>query len=309
MDTRSVLLAALHDDPADLTTWAALADCLEEEGHPSAALFRDQLALQRANRAEVPAIQRRVREYLTAGVVPLVPALPVRLGRKVWLDAALIPPGTFWMGNDKRTGDADEKPRHRVTLTRPFYIGMYPVTQGQWWAVMRTRPARFRHSSSPVEQVSLDDCVAFCEQSSELAGRVVRLPTEAEWEYACRAGTTTMFTGITRAEDMDRLGWCDGDETHPVGEKQPNGWGLYDMHGNVWEWCRDSYAPYSGGHQIDPIHDGDEGLRVARGGSYSNPVRVCASATRIGFNPGGRNDFIGCRVVVEWSPDRGVTSH
>ena len=308
METRAVLLHALHDDPADRMTWDALADNLEEEGHRSAVLFRDQLALQRATDAGRSEAERRVRDHLASGITPFMPTLTVALTRRVALDAVLLPPGTFWMGSDEEEpgGDGDEKPRHEVTLTRPFYMGVVPVTQRQWFAVLRRRPARFTNALHPVERVALEDCEAFCAKVSEISGRVVRLPTEAEWEYACRAGTTTMYAGGTRPADMGRLGWCDDRRTHPVGTKQPNGWGLYDMHGNVWEWCADHYDLYPEETQTDPVVLGNEGLRVARGGSHSNTASVCRSACRIGFMAGGRNDFIGCRVVVEWSRGRGV---
>src|SRR5262249_21010088 len=166
----------------------------------------------------------------------------------------------------------------------------------QWFALTRRRPARFRGKARPVEQVCVDDCEAYCRALGQRVGRVVRLPTEAEWECACRAGTTTEFASGDGEEAMGRAGWCDLDRTRAVGLKQPNGWGLFDMHGNVWEWCLDAYDLYSGEDLVDPLATGpDHALRVARGGSDSNPPQVCRSARPLGFARGGRNRLLRLR--------------
>jgi len=317
MTPREQLLAALVVAPDDATAWLALADCLEEEGEPERGeLLRLQLALHRTPddrpgrpRTRRRQLERRAQELLAAGVRPCVPTLTFELPGPVPLELALIPAGSFMMGAKGRESGRfiDEKPRRLVTLTRPFYLGVYPLTQAQWFALTRRRPARFRGKARPVEQVCADDCEGYCRALGQRVGRVVRLPTEAEWECACRAGTTTEFASGDGEEAMGRAGWCDLDRTRAVGLKQPNGWGLYDMHGNVWEWCLDAYDLYQGEDLVDPLATGpDHALRVARGGSYSNPPQVCRSACRIGFAGGGRNDFIGCRLVVEWQPASGA---
>ena len=291
MNTEQMLLAAIHADPFDRTAWLALGDWLEEDGQiERGELLRLQLRLgETLDGPARPAWESRVQHLLAQGVRPCVPQLWLSLGAKAALVASLVPAGTFWMG--------DDPPRVRVTLTRPFYIGIYPVTQAQWWALMRRKPARFPGPERPAEQVNYEDCRSFCKKLGEKTGRVVRLPSEAEWECACRAGTTSKYCSGNEEADLARVAWDRGDHTHPVGGKQPNAFGLYDMHGNVWEWCRDVDGPYPEDGSIDPVRDHSSAARICKGGSYGNPTRA---GNRIGFMAGGRNDFIGCRVVVEW---------
>jgi formylglycine-generating enzyme required for sulfatase activity len=163
----------------------------------------------------------------------------IELG-SVALDLVLIQPGSFTMGDDGGDGSA-EKPAHKVTISKPFYLGKYEVTQDQWEAVMGANPSYFKGPENPVEDVSWDDCQKFLKKLNERlpgTGGTVRLPTEAEWEYACRAGTTTKYSfGDTRS-DLGEYAWYGGNshnKNHPVGEKKPNAWGLYDIHGNVCE--------------------------------------------------------------------------
>ncbi|MCY3017923.1 MAG: formylglycine-generating enzyme family protein [Planctomycetota bacterium] len=198
-----------------------------------------------------------------------------------------------------------EKPAHDVTLSAPFHMGKYEVTQAQYAAVMGTNPSHFRGANLPVEQVSWNDAAEFCRKVSEKAGLVVRLPTDAEREYACRAGTTTTYyTGDTEA-DLGRAAWYSansGGKTHPVGQKEPNAFGLYDMHGNVWEWCQDWYEGYKPGAVVDPQGPPEGQLRVLRGGSWGNRAGYCRSAYRLRGFPDYRFDFIGFRVVVVVAP-------
>jgi formylglycine-generating enzyme required for sulfatase activity len=194
-----------------------------------------------------------------------------------------------------------EKPAHEVTLTTPYYFGKYAVTQEQYAQVMGTNPSHFKGVNLPVEMVSWDDVTEFCKKLSEKTGATVRLPTEAEREHACRAGTTTTYyTGDSEA-DLGRAAWYSANSkntTHPVGQKTPNACGVYDMHGNVWEWCADWYAEYKPGAVVDPQGPAQGADRVLRGGSWLDYPGRCRSASRLGFDPVFRDDFIGFRVVV-----------
>jgi formylglycine-generating enzyme required for sulfatase activity len=185
------------------------------------------------------------------------------------------------------------------------------VTQAQWRAVMGNNPSRFKEDRRPVESVSWEDATTFCRKASELTGRKLRLPTEAEWEYACRAGTTTEFnTGeIISADDQANYNGNypygnDGkgvyrEETVEVGSFPGNAWGLHDMHGNVWEWCSDWYGQYDISNIIDPYGVANGSHRVLRGGSWRGIAWFCRSAYRISCDPGGRGDDIGFRVVLD----------
>ncbi len=229
-----------------------------------------------------------------------------------------IPAGTFTMGSPSGESgrDGDEK-QHRVTLTRGFLMSATEVTQAQYEAVMGSNPSEFKGASRPVEMVSWYDAVRFCNALSEREGLTAayrisgenvtwnldadgyRLPTEAEWEYACRAGTTTRFHSGNSDSDLELVGWYSGnsgEQTHDVGTKQPNAWGLYDMHGNVWEWCWDWYGDY-GGSVTDPAGPRSGSRRVLRGGSWYFLAQHCRSANRYRFNPDGRDSSFGFRVV------------
>jgi formylglycine-generating enzyme required for sulfatase activity len=209
----------------------------------------------------------------------------------------LIPGGTFTMG--------DGKDAHQVTLTKPYELGVYEVTQEQYERVMGINRSEFKGSTNPVEQVSWVDAVAFCEKLSSLpeersAGRVYRLPTEAEWEYACRAGTTTAYSFGDDESSLGEYAWYgsnSGRKTHPVGLKQPNPWGLYDMHGNVWEWCSDWYGDYPNDAVTDPKGPPSGSARVDRGGCWYYTAENCRSAYRRRAYPSYRDDQLGFRVT------------
>ncbi|MCY3019208.1 MAG: formylglycine-generating enzyme family protein [Planctomycetota bacterium] len=194
-----------------------------------------------------------------------------------------------------------EKPAHYVTLTRPFHMGKYEVTQAQYAAVMGTNPSRFKGANLPVVCVSWDDATEFCKKVSAKAGLAVRLPTEAEWEFACRAGTNTTYnTGDTDA-DLYRAAWYGAScksTTHPVGQKAANAFGLHDMHGNVFEWCADCFEKYKPGAAVDPQGPSEGQDHVLRGGSWSYPPEYCRSASRWLGSDSRFVDF-GFRVVVE----------
>ncbi|MBR6020824.1 MAG: formylglycine-generating enzyme family protein [Kiritimatiellae bacterium] len=196
----------------------------------------------------------------------------------VKMEMAWCPAGTFMMGS--RNGDSDEQPVHEVTLTTGFWMAKTEVTQAQWKSVMGKNPSAHEGDNLPVECVSWADCQEFCEKTG------LSLPTEAEWEYACRAGTTGDYGGTGRLEDM---GWYDdnsGGNTHPVGQKRANAWGLHDMHGNVWEWCADWYGDYPSGAVTDPTGAGSGGDQVLRGGCSGDNASYCRSAFRRRFLPG-----------------------
>ncbi len=227
---------------------------------------------------------------------PCAPLCRLFLG----VDMIEVSPGTFQMGSPENEPSRlnDEGPQHSVTLTHGFWLGKFPVTQGQYLRVMGINPSEFKGPNQPVERVSSREAVAFCERLTQegLESGVLppdwefRLPTEAEWEYACRAGTTSAFNDgslCTRPEGkdpaLDRLGWFDKNsrtKTHPVGEKQPNAWGFHDCHGNVWEWCLDDMRMYRDQAESDPVGLLDGAGRVLRGGSCWYDAGCCRSALR-----------------------------
>jgi len=238
-------------------------------------------------------------------------ALPPVFENSLGMRFVLIPPGEFMMGSPdtEKDRDSDEGPVHRVRLTQPFYLAIHEVTQRQYEAVMGTNPSGFKGPENPVEQVSWNDAQDFCKKLSQKEGKTYRLATEAEWEYACRAGAQTRFS-YGDDPKYDRLGeyaWYTSnsdDKTHPVGEKKPNAWALFDMHGNVSEWCEDWHEEkyYGSSPQSDPKGPNSGWSRVKRGGSwYSNP-RLCRSAFRSGYEPGDRYLDLGFRVVCAPRP-------
>jgi formylglycine-generating enzyme required for sulfatase activity len=215
----------------------------------------------------------------------------------VSLEMILIPGGMFRMGSPEGKGYDIERPEHVVGMGY-FYIGKYPITQAQWEAVMGGNPSRFRGNRNlPVENVSWSDAKKFCEKVSRMTGREYRLPSEAEWEYACRAGTTGDHAG--KLDEMAWYGKNSGEKTHPVGKKLPNAYGLYDMHGNVWEWCEDIWH---GDYKAAPIDGawlsgGDSSLRIQRGGCWADSETSCRSANRGGGGVYDRGYYCGFRVA------------
>ena len=228
-----------------------------------------------------------------------------------------IPPGQFLMGSpDNEPGRwDDEGPRHRVTISRGFWFGETPVTQAQWQAITGANPSHFKGEQCPVEQVSWPDCQGFIRQLAEAQPHLhPMLPTEAQWEYACRAGTDSAFhdgSACTQPEGkdpaLDVLGWYgknSENKTHDVRQKRLNDWGLYDLHGNVWEWCRDAWD--SGAYRkrvegaADPeVKEMDESAnRVVRGGSWVNRARGCRAAFRDWCEPGFLRYFLGLRLAA-----------
>ena len=224
----------------------------------------------------------------------------------IGMEFVLVPAGDFLMGSSEVHADAaaDERPQHRVTITKPFFLGAYEVTQAQYEKVMGNNPAYFRCAYYPAEVVSWADAQEFCQRLSKREGLTYRLPTEAEWEYACRAGTTTPFhTGETITTNLAnyravKQGELYRGETLKVGSFPANPWGLFDTHGNVWEWCQDWYGPYGEGAATDPTGPAKGTLRVLRGGCYGLDSRDCGSAKRGKHDPKDVNTYYGFRVVA-----------
>ena len=246
------------------------------------------------------------------------------------MEFVYIKPGTFMMGSpSSEPGRRSDEKQHQVTLTKGFYMQTTEVTQGQWRAIMGNNPSHFKNCGDdcPVEKVSWNDAQGFIRKLNQKEGTdKYRLPTEAEWEYAARAGSTTVFAngGISELKcgydsNLDAMGWYCGNSgvtysgcydasrwggpkcagTHPVAKKQPNAWGLYDMHGNVWEWCQDWYGKnYPSGSVIDPTGRSSGSDRVNRGGSWLSDARGCRSANRRRSKPGYRNRYLGFRLVL-----------
>ncbi|VXD22777.1 hypothetical protein PL8927_760084 [Planktothrix serta PCC 8927] len=241
------------------------------------------------------------------------------LDTKKMLEMVSIPGGTFLMGSPQRIGNDSEKPQHQVTVSA-FLMGKYPITQAQWKRVanlpkvrrdLKPDPSNFKGERRPVENVNWDDAVEFCARLYQYTGTAYRLPSEAEWEYACRAGTTTPFHfGETITADLanyDASNTYDNgpkgihrQQTTVVGSFPPNAFGLYDMHGNVWEWCADPlHENYQGAPTDGSVWEsgGNTDFRVVRGGSWYDNPRNCRSANRFKSVPDSRNLYFGFRVV------------
>jgi formylglycine-generating enzyme required for sulfatase activity len=220
-----------------------------------------------------------------------------------------ISPSSFMMGspNEERERKSHET-QHKVKITKGFYMGVYPVTQDEWMTVMGNNPSEFKGEKKlPVDSVSWDDCQAFIKKLKEKDNKPYRLPTEAEWEYACRAGTTTAFHfGDTISTDQANYKgtytYGDGkkgvfrEKTTPVGSFPANAWGLYDMHGNVFQWCQDKDGEFPETDAVDPQGPEDGDRRVVRGGSWKDDPEFCRSASRRWYKPDLRFERIGFRL-------------
>ena len=211
--------------------------------------------------------------------------------------------GTFTIGatSEMENPCDDEKPTHQVTLSSYYYIGETEVTQALWEAVMGSNPSEFKGDDLPVEKVSWKDCQTFISKLNALTGKYFRLPTEAEWEFAARGGNQSRHTQYSGSSRIDDVAWYDGnsgDKPHPVKTKQPNELGIYDMTGNVWEWCLDWYGSYSSYAQTDPTGVGSGSKRVFRGGSFASDSRYCRSSCRYSSTPEFSSDALGLRLVL-----------
>ncbi|MDR1021760.1 MAG: formylglycine-generating enzyme family protein [Prevotellaceae bacterium] len=218
-------------------------------------------------------------------------------------EMVLVEGGTFQMGCTGEQGrdcDDDERPAHSVTLSN-FYIGRYEVTQAQWKALMGRNPSRFKGDNLPVESVSWDDVQKFIGYLNAATGQQYRLPTEAEWEYAARGGSKSKGYKYSGSNSPKDVAWFDEDwfdgETHPVGAKRPNELGIYDMSGNVDEWCSDRYGAYPASAQNNPAGASADSRRVFRGGSWNSNAGICRVAFRVSNSPGDSYSYLGFRLA------------
>jgi formylglycine-generating enzyme required for sulfatase activity len=223
------------------------------------------------------------------------------------LEMLWVQPGTFQMGSpEDEEGRTSLETLHEVTLTSGYYLGKHVVTQSQWEKVMGSNPSRFKGGDKPVETVTWDDATSFCDKLTELertagrllAGMAYQLPTEAQWEYACRAGTKTAYAfgaGLTSGQAKINGGL---DETTDVGSYKPNAWGFHDMHGNVWEWCADWYGDYPSGPVRDPVGPAGGSSRVTRGGSWIHSANFARSALRYRCGPAISDGALGFRLSL-----------
>jgi uncharacterized protein (TIGR02996 family) len=307
MDQEQAFLRAMLEDPRDLALRLIFADWLEEQGDPRGDLLRlSHLLTQATDQPNRPQMEDRLRTLLAAGVQPVGPFWTNAVGMRF----AWVPPGIFLMGSPKTERERqDNETQHRVRLTKGLWLGVHPVTQAQWQSIMGNNPSQFRGEDLPVERVSWGDCQEFCAMLAQRDGRQYALPTEAEWEYACRAGTTAPFHfgAILNGTQAN----CNGNSpygtkekgpyqkrTSAVGSYRPNTFGLWDMHGNVWEWCQDGYrVTHSPDDAENPVHLEEQGSgRVVRGGSWYDIARRCRGAHRGWFGPAYRLFTLGCRA-------------
>jgi uncharacterized protein (TIGR02996 family) len=314
------LLQAIREAPGDDTSRLVLADWLEEQGDPRAEVLRLHLLLRRRpDGSDGPAAEARLRRLLAGGVRPCVPEVVNAIGMRL----ALVPPGSFLMGSpeDESGREPEEGPVHEVEITRGFYLGVFPVTQQQYRQVMGSNPSCYAPEGSgrtrvhgldtsvfPVEEITWADAVAFCTRLGQLPaeaalGRSYRLPTEAEWEYACRGS----YTCSTRFHFGNRITARHANfrgsslsRTRAVGSYPPNVLGLFDMHGNVWEWCGDWFNPSYYGRSLsqDPVGPEAGSSRVFRGGAWDITAARCRCAYRAHNTPEFHSFGLSLRVVL-----------
>lgn len=252
-------------------------------------------------------------------------SLRLILPGNVAMEYVWCPPGTFTMGSpNDELGQGDwDGPQHAVTLAHGFWMARFPTTQRQYVALVGSNPSGHQGDALPVEQVDWPTAVAFCEKVNARLGSALpegfrcSLPTEAQWEYACRAGTTgplnsgrELTSDCEACANLNALAWCEAnsdERTHAVGKKRPNAWGLYDMHGNVWEWCRDWFDDYAEQSQTDPTGPKSGASKVGRGGSWDDCPGECRSAYRSQFEPNSAYPDLGFRPVLTFvEPARGL---
>lgn len=243
----------------------------------------------------------------------LEPALTLDLGGNVKWDGVLIPAGTFVMGSPageaKTEAEAAMEKQHKVTITRPFYMGKFELTQAQYQKVMGDNPSTIKGDNLPVAGVTWQNAQDFCDKLSRQTGYEVQLPTEAQWEYACRAGTTTAYYSGNDIADLDKIAWFGANsdhKPHPGGEKLPNAWGLYDMLGNIREFVRDLYGTAAQADAVDPTGpaEGDPKNHVVRGGAYTANAATALNLRAAVHRPTESLVMTGFRIIVTVSNAR-----
>ncbi|MBX2822894.1 MAG: formylglycine-generating enzyme family protein [Rhodothermaceae bacterium] len=223
-------------------------------------------------------------------------------------DFVLIEAGSFFMGSDDSLAYPDEQPVHQVTISQPFYMSKTEVTQAQWTAIMGKNPSLFIGESRPVDNIGPPDIQAFLRalNAATDCASCYRLPTEAEWEYAARAGSKARFSFGADLDSLAFYAWYAKNaeyKTHPVAQKKPNAWGLYDMHGNVYEWVQDLYGPYPSSPTTDPTGSEDGNEYILRGGSWTDAERELRVTYRDYYAPNHRHNFFGFRLVRQEGAD------
>jgi formylglycine-generating enzyme required for sulfatase activity len=315
-----ILMGEIDEMDGEIVVTARMIDLQSAEQIASTDI---QFARMNQARQAMGEFTDRFIDSLAKAGGPIRPAAPQTAGRSRASPPAgfvHIPGGTFTMGSPPGEPDrgSDEGPQHQVTV-RSFYMAKYEVTQKEWQDVMGNNPSNFKGDNQPVECVSWNDAVEYCNKRSVQEGLTpvysgsgdaitcnwnangYRLPTEAEWEYAAKGGNKDALTYLySGSNSIDAVAWHSGNRgwgTHPVGQKAPNSLGIYDMSGNVWEWCWDWYGSYSSGAQTDPQGPSSGSARVFRGGSWSGSAGGLRSAGRYGHTPSGRSDDLGFRLV------------
>jgi sulfatase modifying factor 1 len=307
MNDEAAFLQAMQKHPKDNALRLVFADWLEEHGDPRGELVRLLHTLTQS--VKVPGrkkLEDRLRSLLAAGVQPVGPFWTNSIGMKF----AWIPAGTFLMGSPENEEGRDKKERqHQVTLTKGFFLAIHTVSQAALEDFRVGSRSRNKSKKRPVTEVAWEqDCQFFLQELSKADGHAYRLPTEAEWEYACRAGTTTPFhfgetISTEQANYNGNYPYGKGTKgphrgkTTPAGSFPPNAFGLYDMHGNVWEWCADWFGNYPKGDVIDPQGPADGDERVMRGGSFNDQAKHLRSANRVGNIPTFLYDIDGFRAA------------
>jgi uncharacterized protein (TIGR02996 family) len=316
---------AMLANPDDDSLRLVFADWLEERGDRRGELLRLTHTLtQTINVPKRAALEARLQTLVDDGVAVVGPYWTNRIGMRF----AWIPAGTFLMGTPKREqrtlvnkygmgagGLVSEEIQHPITLTRGFWLSLCPVTQAQWRATMPHNPRTVKGENLPVEEVSWLDAVAYCNSLSTIEGRkpyyqirgtavervgsnAYHLPTEAQWEFACRAGCSIAYRFGVEVDHIGPYAWSirNADAPQPVGQKKPNGWGLYDMHGNVHEWCCDWDGPYLPVHAADPHGPVSGTRRVLRGGSWNSGPFYCRASCRNRAHPTKKDPSYGFRI-------------
>jgi uncharacterized protein (TIGR02996 family) len=297
MSEEEYFVRAMEDQPADMDLRIVFADWLEERSDPRGALLRLQHALtQEVNQPDREQLESSMQKLLKKGARPVGPFWTNSVGMRF----AWVGPERFLMGSPTHAAhQLEDETQHHVTITSGFYLCTNLVTQAQWKAIAGKRPFFFESKQRPVECISWQEAVDFCGLLQKADGRPYRLPTEAEWEYACRAGTTTAYSFGDDESQLPKFAWIDrnsGKKTHPVGTKKPNALGLHDMHGNLAEWCHDWYGPYPTGDATDPKGPASGAHRVKRSGAWFNHPVHQRSAYRRQYDDQVRSRITGFRV-------------